>query len=317
MLTAAIEGLEYDILVAITHQSLALDKQLAEMVPEISLIIGGHEHENVLNTRYHMGGLETVIAKADSNARSAYVHTFSVSADGDISLSSDLRAVDDRYAEDPEVQGRIDYWRKRAFSVFHTTLGVDPSMPVATISENLDGRMQTVRTQQTPLGHLIANSLRKPLPSTSDDVCGSATIALFNAGEIRIDDFMEYGAVTQYDLLRVLPYGFSDDDEVVMIDVTGAVLKKMLTTTDAHPGAGSYMQRIGVDGLNGAYTINGEVIEDQKVYRVGTTYFVTTGRERYIDFFNADKNGTGLTRVASKCGKLYWHLLEYMKTEAV
>ena len=315
MLNAALEGLEYDILVAITHQSLKLDKQLAEMVPEISLIIGGHEHENVLNTRYHMGGLETVIAKADSNARSAYVHTFSVSVDGDISLSSDLRAVDSSYAQDSKVQGRMDYWRERAFSAFHATFGVDPGMSVSSISKTLDGRMATVRTQQTPLGNLIAKSIMKPLANTPD-VCGSVDIALFNAGEIRIDDYLESGSVTQYDLQRLVPYGLKENREVVIIDVTGAVLKKMLTITDAHPGAGSYMQRIGVEVVNGEYRYKGKELEDQTLYRVGTTAWVICGREFYIDFFNANTNGTGLTVVESKCGLLYFHLLEYMKTKA-
>ena len=314
MLRAELEGLEYDILVAITHQSLAQDKKLAEMFPEISLIIAGHEHENVLNTRYHSSGLETVIAKADSNAASAFVHTFSVSTDGDISLGSELIKVDDSYAQDSKVQARVDYWRERAFDVFHATLGSDPAQPVVKISEALDGRMMTVRTQQTPLGHLIAQSLAWPLANTSE-VCGSADITLFHSGAIRIDDFLERGSVTLYDLLRVMPYSFDDGAEVVILEVTGAVLKKMLTTTDAHPGAGSYLQRIGVEGANGQYQIDNNDLEDQKLYRVGTLEFVATGQEQYLSFFNADLNGTGVTRLESKCGTSYWHLLAYMKTD--
>jgi 5'-nucleotidase / UDP-sugar diphosphatase len=43
---AAFRG-KVDAIVAITHLSLADDQRLAAMVPEIDLIIGGHEHENI------------------------------------------------------------------------------------------------------------------------------------------------------------------------------------------------------------------------------------------------------------------------------
>ena len=59
-----------DAIVALTHLSLADDQALVESVPEIDLVLGGHEHENWMLQR---GPRFTPIVKADANARTAAV----------------------------------------------------------------------------------------------------------------------------------------------------------------------------------------------------------------------------------------------------
>ena len=68
---AALAG-KTDALVAITHLSFAGDVALAEALPEIDLILGGHEHDNVIARRGRAG---TTIVKADSNGKSAAIVT--------------------------------------------------------------------------------------------------------------------------------------------------------------------------------------------------------------------------------------------------
>ncbi|WLT39162.1 hypothetical protein NON20_05780 [Synechocystis sp. B12] len=51
---------EVDVWVALTHLSLAQDLALAQAIPELDLILGGHEHENI--QRNHL------IIKPDSSA---------------------------------------------------------------------------------------------------------------------------------------------------------------------------------------------------------------------------------------------------------
>src|SRR4051812_28859321 len=75
---AEIKG-QYDVLVALTHLALAGDQQLAEQVPEIDLILGGHEHENwVLERGEHF----TPIVKADANVRTLAIVTVKVPGKG-------------------------------------------------------------------------------------------------------------------------------------------------------------------------------------------------------------------------------------------
>src|SRR6185436_12935677 len=75
---AEIKG-KYDVLVALTHLSLGGDQQLAEQVPEIDLVLGGHEHENyVLERGQHF----TPIVKADANVRTIALITVRVPGHG-------------------------------------------------------------------------------------------------------------------------------------------------------------------------------------------------------------------------------------------
>ena len=60
-----------DILIAVTHLSLENYIKLATAEPDLDIILGGHEHENVQVWR---GKDFTPVFKADANARSAYIH---------------------------------------------------------------------------------------------------------------------------------------------------------------------------------------------------------------------------------------------------
>ena len=70
---AALRG-RVDILVALTHLSVEQDIALAQSVPGIDLILGGHEHENMQLWR---GAAYVPIFKADANARTVYIHRLS------------------------------------------------------------------------------------------------------------------------------------------------------------------------------------------------------------------------------------------------
>ncbi|MBK6996435.1 MAG: metallophosphoesterase [Lewinellaceae bacterium] len=59
-----------DVVLALTHLAIEDDKKLAAMLPEIPLVMGGHEHDNM---RVPVG--PSVVTKADANAKTVYVHT--------------------------------------------------------------------------------------------------------------------------------------------------------------------------------------------------------------------------------------------------
>ena len=60
-----------DIVIGLTHLTLDQDKKVAELLPNVPLIMGGHEHANSYDS---IGN--TVVAKADANAKTAYIHRF-------------------------------------------------------------------------------------------------------------------------------------------------------------------------------------------------------------------------------------------------
>src|SRR5439155_9277108 len=92
---------EADVIVAITHLSFDQDETLAEAVPELSLIVGGHEHQNVQARR---GARLVPIVKADANAKSVYIHRLRYDASAKrVDIDSELKTIGADTAEDPAV----------------------------------------------------------------------------------------------------------------------------------------------------------------------------------------------------------------------
>ncbi|MEM7039225.1 MAG: metallophosphoesterase, partial [Bacteroidota bacterium] len=60
---------ESDVVLALTHLTMDMDKQLAAKVPEIPLLLGGHEH---VNMSAKVGN--SAVYKADANAKTVYIH---------------------------------------------------------------------------------------------------------------------------------------------------------------------------------------------------------------------------------------------------
>jgi 2',3'-cyclic-nucleotide 2'-phosphodiesterase (5'-nucleotidase family) len=61
-----------DIVFGLTHVKTTNDKRIAKLIPNLPLIMGGHEHTNSCNT---LGNVK--IAKADTNAKTVYIHRIS------------------------------------------------------------------------------------------------------------------------------------------------------------------------------------------------------------------------------------------------
>src|SRR3954471_23676314 len=166
----------YDVLVALTHLSLAGDQQLAEQVPDIDIILGGHEHENWVVER---GEHFTPIIKADANVRTVAIVTVRVPGHGmRPTASARIQRVDDRMKEGPKTAAEVKKWVDLGFAAFIKD-GFDPTNVVARIDIPLLGREAAVRNGSTDLTVLITDAMRKET---------AADLALFNSGSIRIDD---------------------------------------------------------------------------------------------------------------------------------
>ncbi|MFT7442810.1 MAG: 5'-nucleotidase/UDP-sugar diphosphatase, partial [Maribacter sp.] len=61
-----------DVVFGLTHVKLTNDKRIAKLIPNLPLIMGGHEHTNSYNK---IGNV--IISKADANAKTAYIHRIS------------------------------------------------------------------------------------------------------------------------------------------------------------------------------------------------------------------------------------------------
>ena len=265
------KGAEY--IIALTHLSITEDTNLAQMVPDIDVIMGGHEHENIDVRR---GSDFTPILKADANARTVYIHRITWNPETkESTIKSELRLVDDSIADDPETKAIVDEWQSKAFASFREE-GIEPTNPVAKPNEDLDGKEASVRNGSTRLTQIIAEGMK--------DIA-QAQVSIYNGGSIRIDDELPANQMlTEYDVLRILPFG----GQVVLVNIKGSLLKKILDQGVQNKGSGGFLQYAGISGGTGAWALNDTPIQDNTEYQVAFTDFLLTGRETGLDYLTRD-----------------------------
>lgn len=258
-----------DAIVALTHLALAGDAALAVAVPEIDLILGGHEHENWMLRR---GENFTPIIKADANVRSLAVVSMAFGAKGARpAVTARLQIVDETVKPLPAVDAVVQRWIKTAFDAFRRD-GFTPEASVVTLTEPLDGREQTTRNREGKLTQIIANAMKHE---------AQAEVGIFNGGSVRIDDVLTPGPLTEYDVIRILPFG----GKVVRASFDGALLAKVLDQGLGNAGNGGYLHSSdGVVRTSAGWTVNGAPLDPAKRYVVGISDFLLTGGETNLAY---------------------------------
>jgi 5'-nucleotidase len=286
-----------DILIALTHLRIDQDIALANAFPEIDLIMGGHEHENIQLWR---GAELTPIFKADANVRTVYIHDLLYNtAARELKISSRLQPIDAAIQEDPETAKLVQQWVEIAYAAFKKA-GFDPARVVTTSPTVLDGREASVRNQSTSLTDLIALGMMK---------AAGTELAVFNGGSIRIDDELPPGPVTEYDVIRVLPFG----GMVLSVEMKGSLLSQVLKQGQVNKGSGGFLQTAGISRSEDESTwlIKGSSIDPQKTYVLAINDFLVTGREQGLDFLNRDNKDL---RVLKEHVDVRKALIEQLKT---
>ena len=278
---AVLEG-RTDAQLAITHLTLQQDTELADQVPELDLIMGGHEHENWYLQR---GAGMTPIAKADANVRSVYLHHLRFNPETDaLSIRSRLLEITDAFPDDAETAAVAEKWVKVAFDGFRQQ-GLKPAEPVVTLTEPLDGRESTVRNRSSNLTDLIAGAMLSVTPD--------ADLSIFNGGSIRIDDVLPEGSLIEYDVIRILPFG----GDVVSVDMKGSLLDSVLTQGVANGGTGGFLHHANVDQQGGTWRVKGQAVDPARAYRVAISDFLVKGLEQGLDYLKY--NNPGLSEVGT------------------
>jgi 2',3'-cyclic-nucleotide 2'-phosphodiesterase (5'-nucleotidase family) len=263
-----------NVVVGLTHLLAEDDKKLAAMLPNVPLLMGGHDHDN----QRHVVG-NTVVAKADANAKTVYIHRLRYSQrTGKTTLKSELRRVDASIAEDPATAAVVAKWN----AIMETSLstsGFDAKREVITLGTPLDCREALIRYQPAPLADEIGGAMLLAAQNKPD-------CALFNSGAVRVDDVLS-GRLTELDVIRMLPFGGG----LVEVEMKGATLTKILDAGRSNVGIGGYLQtvRVHFNATNNTWTCNQLPIAPTQAYRVVMPEFLLKGTERNMDFLKTDK----------------------------
>jgi 5'-nucleotidase len=214
-----------DLIVAITHQSMAQDRELLGREPRLDLILGGHEHEaqdSVVSGRH--------VLKADANARTAQFATL-WGGKGEWRQASALIRIDPRLPPDTTSARVIDAWRDSV----ERRLG--PVRDVGTIAVPINPATSLSRRRESFLGDLVTDAMRAGT---------GADIALINAGTLRLDQTIQPGPITNYQLEAIFP--FADQTRVVTFPLSGESVRRVLEhgLSEGVLGTGGFLQVSGL-----------------------------------------------------------------------
>ncbi len=268
-----------NVIILLSHLGLYLDEMIAEGVPGIDMIIGGHDH-------YLMGpkevtnplGKTTWIVQAGSN----YSHIGEVKLvldNGSLSLASyQPIPLDSSVPEEPTVKAAVD----GMIAEIESTYGIpfytqQVGLATADFEEVTD--IYSEGPHDTPLGNLIADAFRD---TTKTD------IAITVGGSIA--QKLYHGPIIPIDLFRAIGYGFNEVNglgfRLVTFNITGEqlwiALESVLSTVELNDElvpqvSGMKYQCVITDPpgtrLKGLF-VNNQPLDPSKTYSVTVNEFL-------------------------------------------
>ena len=194
-----VKTVKYDHLIILSHCGLDEDRKIAKEVPNIDLIVGGHNHF-FFETPTYVGstpivqdgefGIRVGVLDFDKKLKH-YIHT---------NITPELKS-------DTKIDKIIAQTDKR---IAHSTKKV-----IAKTNVTLIGDQYIIEHNQTNLGKLVLLSMTKAFP------CYDAVMT--NSGSIRVNRNIK-NQVTYGDALEILPF----ENKVVLVELQGKYLKEAL-----------------------------------------------------------------------------------------
>ncbi|CAG0894512.1 unnamed protein product [Darwinula stevensoni] len=174
------QGCEF--VIALTHMRLPNDIRLLELAPSVDLVLGGHDHEPViqeLDGRY--------LVKSGTDFRNLSKITIRFDA---FPFTMDVQTIEvtTAFPEDPDLQDALSKFIKMMDGKMDEVLGE--------VVSDLEGRFSYVRTQETNLGNFMTDIML---------AAANADAALLNSGTLRADSVIRGGPFTWRDLSHILP----------------------------------------------------------------------------------------------------------------
>ncbi|PTI74566.1 bifunctional metallophosphatase/5'-nucleotidase [Staphylococcus xylosus] len=245
----------YDLLVIMSHVGVFFDEKLCQEIPEIDLILGSHTHHYFENGEINNGVLMAAAGK--------YGHFL-----GEVTLEIENNSIIKKQAilhpldKLPEVETHFDEEGKMLLN--DSVIDHPISLP---------RRTDTI----TQTAHILAESVFE---------FTNADCTIINAG--LIVNGVEAERLTEYDIHQMLPHPIN----AVRIRLSGQELKNVIIKSQKQEYLNEHAQGLGFRGnifggyilynlgfieSESRYFINGEVINDDETYILGTIDMYTFG----------------------------------------
>ena len=273
-----------DIVIVLSHLGIDGDGLLAQAVPGIDIIVGGHSHTQQINARVVNS---TIITQAGSNARflgrlELHIDAVTRKISSATTQNELLTITNAKYPANPEIADLVKNRLDGARAIVDRPIGETAEDLVRAYTP--DGRT----SGEYPLGNLVMDAMLAARQAGDRP----ADIALHNNAGLRADILK--GPITYGKLYEVLPF----DNVLTAMDLSGAQLKQVLEQAVSCPRV-----NILVAGLSFAYdcakahgervtdiVVQGKALNAQAIYRVQTIDYLAGGGDGQITF----RDGTNL-----------------------
>lgn len=262
-----------DMVIALTHMRWPNDRKLAQMVPEIDLILGGHDHDYGVE---QIDGRFIIKSGCDFMNFSKIDLTFHNDCPNSRpEVSVQQVQVTSRFEEDPELKQVLQQYIQVMESKMDNVL--------AEFACDLDCRFSVIRTQETVWGNLV-----------NDILCAAtgADLSITNSGSYRSDRIHPASSHFLYrDFVAILP----KVSPLKLLSITGSQLHDALEN-----GVSQYPKLEGrfpqVSGVSFAFDpdrepfdridwhdirVRGQQIDLSREYKLITKAFLSEGRDGY------------------------------------
>jgi 5'-nucleotidase/UDP-sugar diphosphatase len=205
------------------------------IIPEVDLILDGREHDDYLLLR---GSKYTPIYKSDENAFTVYIHQCAFNLNTkQFRVYSALTKVTREIRDEEKTNEVVNCWYNLGIKGFEE-MGFKPNETVSCLPSGieLDGRSASVRNFPTSLSTYCCECMIKS-SAESQTIDG-----IFDSEHIRIDDILR-GKVTQYDILRTLPY----QNNFFALSIPVEILSNVVSKRISIKGSGMYLGYSGVE----------------------------------------------------------------------
>lgn len=182
-----------NVFIALTHLGVEADEELAGIMPELDLIIGGHSHTVIDSTKIVNGVL---IAQAGARLKYLGEVTLNLKNGKIIEKHSKLIPIRKNQEVDAKIQAKVNSYNKNPY--FDEVLG--------NAKENISGTEE--------LGCFITDAYR---------AYGNFDIAFQNSGGIRISE-IEKGDITRGLIFKLDPFG----NDLIKINMTLKEIKSLI-----------------------------------------------------------------------------------------
>jgi 5'-nucleotidase/UDP-sugar diphosphatase len=275
---------ECDVIIALTHLSIAEDRELARRVHGIDVMLGGHDHTPHTQTQGH-----TFIHKAGVDAQ--YLARIKLYIEKKETIVGEKKIV--KTCVFPEWKMILnrniepDHEVDQKVAKYIAELPVDNAEEIGLCETSLNSCTESVRSKETSFANLTTDAIREAY---------GADVAMFNGGGIRGDRGYDAGSrLTKGDIRKEFPF----TNGAALVEMTGQTI-----WNTAEAGLGRAEHKLGSfphfsKGVHIVYDVtrepgkrietfelNGVPLDMEKTYKFASTTYMLNGGDGYAAMKN-------------------------------